>query len=472
VADPELTSQPTGQTYLAGATIDLSTSAVGTALRYQWTLNGADISGATKSAFVSTNAVASETGSYAVVVTGTYGAVTSTPVTVIIAPPQATFFPSNLVVLRAGDGVQTLSSSGNTLFLDQYASNGLYVNTMALPDTGASALLISGVATSEGFMTRSADGRFLAVAGYNTNLGALTKSLSSTASTNVPRAVATIDGAGNYNLAASTTNAFSAQNIRAGATDGSNNFWGAGASDGTWYFGNTASAGPIQTTIANSRVINIENGNLVFSTQSGTNALYSLSGLPLTSATPSLIFATANSSSPEDFAFNAAGTLAYVADDSTSGGIQRWQLNSGTWTNVYTLATGIARSLTVDFSGPNPVIYTITAETASNRLVTVTDTSALSAAVTLATSPLNEWFRAVRFSPASTSFPSPTLSAPALTGSQIKFNLTGVPGSDYVIESSTNLIIWTPFETNTSPFTVTLTNSIGISGEYFRAVHY
>jgi hypothetical protein len=321
-------------------------------------------------------------------------------------------------------------------------------------------------------MTRSADGRFLAVAGYNTNLGALTKSLSSTASTNVPRAVATIDGVGNYILAASTTNAFSAQNIRAGATDGSNNFWGAGASDGTWYFGNTAAPGPVQTAIANCRVINVVNDNLLFSTQSGTNAIYSLSGLPETSATPSLVFAPANSSSPEDFAFNAAGTLAYVADDSTSGGIQRWQLNSGTWTNVYTLATGAARSLTVNFSGANPVIYAITAEAASNRLVAVTDTGAVSAVTTLATSSLNEWFRAVRFSPGSASFPSPTLSVPVLAGSQLKFNLTGVAGSEYVIESSTNLIIWTPFETNTSPFTVTLTNSIGISGEYFRAVHY
>ena len=39
---------------------------------------------------------------------------------------------------------------------------------MALPDSGPSALVISGVATSEGYMTLSGDGRLLAIAGYNT----------------------------------------------------------------------------------------------------------------------------------------------------------------------------------------------------------------------------------------------------------------------------------------------------------------
>ena len=41
-----------------------------------------------------------------------------------------------------------------------------------------------------------------------------------------------------------------------------------------------------------------------------------------------------------------------------SGGIQRWELTAGTWTNIYTLGTGVngigARSLTVDFSGARP----------------------------------------------------------------------------------------------------------------------
>ncbi|HVM47636.1 MAG TPA: immunoglobulin domain-containing protein [Candidatus Acidoferrum sp.] len=52
--------------------------------------------------------------------------------------------------------------------------------------------------------------------------------------------------------------------------------------------------------------------------------------------------------------------------------------------------------------------------------------------------------------------PSPILVSPSLTeegGFQV--GVAGEPGSNYVIEASTNLSDWTPLETNTSPFTFT-----------------
>jgi hypothetical protein len=380
------------------------------------------------------------------------------------------------VVLRVGDGAQALINSGNTLFLDQFAANGAYVSTMALPDTGASSLLISGVATSEGYMTLSGDGRLLAVAGYSTNRGALAGSLSSSASSAVPRVMGAIDGAGNYTLAASTAAQYSAANLRAGATDGGNNFWGAGSAGGTYYFGNTAVPATVQSAVANCRVINVVNGGLVFSTQSGTNGLYSLGGLPTAAAATNLLFATGSSSSPEDFAINAAANLAYVADDSAAGGIQRWRFSGGTWTKIYVLGSGAAgigaRSLTVNFSGANPVIYAVTAETAANRLIAVTDTGAGSAAVTLATCPPNELFRAVKFAPALNPFPAPGLSAATLAGGQFSFNLTGVAGYEYVIQASADLANWLPAQTNTAPFTFTLTNPAAYPRQYFRAAHF
>jgi hypothetical protein len=476
VADPWITAQPTGRTYLAGGTISLAVAAIGTQLTWQWTLNNTNIPSATNSAYQVNNAVAGQSGSYAVVVSGAYGAVTSATTMVIVAPPQTTFFPSNLVVLRVGDGAQTLINSGNTLFLDQFASNGAYVSTMALPDNGASSLLISGVASSEGYMTLSGDGRFLAVAGYSTNRGALSSSLSSSTAAAVPRAIGTIDGAGNYALGASTTAQYSADNLRAGATDGSNNFWGAGSAGGTFYFGNTAVAGTVQSSAANCRVINIVNGSLVFSTQSGTAGLYSLGGLPETTAAASLLFATGSSSSPEDFALNTSTNLAYVADDSSAGGIQRWQFSGGAWTKAYVLGSGAAgigaRSLTVNFSGANPVIYAVTAETAANRLIAITDTGAGAAAVTLASCPPNELFRAVKFAPVLNPFPAPGLSAATLAGGQFSFNLTGVAGYEYVVQASADLSNWLPVQTNTAPFTFTLTNAAGYAQQYFRAVYF
>jgi hypothetical protein len=338
-------------------------------------------------------------------------------------------------------------------------------------------LLISGVATSEGYMTLSGDGRLLAVAGYNTNRGVLSSSLSSTASSAVPRVIGTIDGAGNYTLAAWTGVQYSAANLRAGAADGSNNFWGAGSAGGTYYFGNAAAPATVQSSEANCRVINVvSNIGLVFSTQSGTAGLYSLGGLPTTTAAASLLFATGSSSSPEDFAINAAANLAYIADDSSGGGIQCWQYAGGTWAKSYVLGSGVAgigaRSLAVNFSGANPVIYAVTAETAGNRLIAITDTGAGSAAVTLASCPANELFRAVKFAPVLNPFPAPELRVPALTGGQFSFNLTGVAGYEYVIEASADLATWQPVQTNAAPFTFTQTNAAGYSQEYYRAVSF
>ncbi|HEY3861226.1 MAG TPA: immunoglobulin domain-containing protein [Verrucomicrobiae bacterium] len=471
VADPWISSQPAGRTFLAGTTIELPAIAIGTAVNYQWTFDGANIPGATSGIFAPSNAVAAQTGNYAVIASGPYGMVTSATAMVIVAPPQTALFPSNLVVLRLGDGSQALINSGNTLFLDQYVSNGSYVSTMALPDSGPSALLISGVASSEGFMTLSGDSRLLAVAGYNTNRGALSGSLSSSASTNVPRAIGTIDGTGQYALAASTTNQYSGGNLRAGATDGNGNFWGAGSAGGTWYFGNTAPAGQVQSSVNNTRVINVANGSLLFSTQSGTSGLYSLGGLPLAAATANLIFATGKSSSPEDFAINSASNLVYVADDSPAGGIQRWQFIDGVWTNVYTLGSS-ARSLAVDFSGANPVIFAVTAETATNRLIAITDAGAGSAAVTLAPCPAGELFRAVKFGPELNPFPAPALSAAPLAGGQFSVSLAGVPGYTYVLESSADLLNWQPLQTNIAPFTLTFTNAPGSAQKYFRAAYF
>ncbi len=476
VADPWLNAQPSSLACEATGTIDLSVGAVGTQLMYQWTLNGTNVSGATNSTLLASNAVAGDAGSYAVVVSGTYGSVTSATATVTVVPIQTPFFPSNLVVLRVGDGFQTLTNSGNTLFLDQFASNGAHVSTMALPDNGTSALLISGVATSEGYMTLSGDGRLLAVAGYNTTRGTLTNSLSSSVSSEVPRVIGTIDGAGRYTLAASTSVEYSAANLRSGATDGSNNFWGAGSADGTWYFGDAAAAGIVQDVVSNCRVINVVNGNLILSSQSGAGGLYSLDGLPETPAVASLIFSTGSASSPEDFAINPAMNLAYVADDSGKGGIQRWQFSGGTWTNIYTLGSGVAgtgvRSLTVDFSGARPVIYAVTAETTANRLIAVTDAGDGSPALTLASCPPNELFRAVKFAPELKSIPAPQLSAPTLIGGQLSFNLSGVAGYPYVIESSIDLTTWLPLQTNTAPFTFTLTNAADFSQRYFRAAYF
>ncbi len=339
----------------------------------------------------------------------------STTVVLCALTTHAQFLPGNLAIVRLGDGTQTLGNTGNTVFIDQYTQLGGLVNSLQIPDSGASALIMSGNATSEGALSLSGDGHYLTIAGYNT-ARPFGSSLAGSASSAVPRGIGLIGANGSYTLAATTASQYSGNNIRGSATDGANNFWGAGANSGTYYFGNNAAAGTVQTTVANTRVIADIGGNLFFSTSSGSqHGVWEIPGTPTGAGTASVLLNTSSSGSAYDFAFNPSMTVAYVADDTTSaaGGIQRWDFNGSTWSLTYTLGTGAAnigaRGLAVDFSGASPVIYATTAEGTANRLITITDTGATSTATTLATASANEIFRGLEFTP--TLVPEPSAAA-------------------------------------------------------------
>ena len=203
-----------------------------------------------------------------------------------------------------------------------------FLSSIAVPDNATNALIISGSATSEGGLTRSADGRLLLLAGYHIALTNSASSLASSNATNVPRALGALDLAGAFSLVGVTTNQYSKNNIRSGTSDGRGNYWGAGANSGTFYFGDAAPA-TVQTNVANTRVIQDLGGNLYFSTSSGTPGIWRISGTPTSSnGPPSLVLAPGTNGSPFGFAFSPDFTTAYVADDTLAGqgGVQRWDL--------------------------------------------------------------------------------------------------------------------------------------------------
>jgi hypothetical protein len=329
----------------------------------------------------------------------------------LVVTVNAQFTSGNLAVLRVGDGVQTLANTGNTVFIDQYTVGGSFVNSVTIPDSGANALVLSGNATAEGYLSLSPGGQYLAFAGYNI-ARPFASSISAAAGTAVPRAVGLVDFTATFSMPVSSTTIGSAQSWRSATTDGNNNYWGLASGGGTRYVGNTAPSASIQSTYGTVRAMDIVNGNIYF-TSSGSTApgqgIYTLSGLPTTSATPNPYILTGTGSSPNEFVFNSAQTVAYVADDraiSAGGGIQRWDFDGSAWALTYTLGTGTgstvgARGLAVDFSGANPVIYATTGEGTllQNRLIEITDTGASSAASVLATSGTKEIFRGLEFVP-------------------------------------------------------------------------
>lgn len=454
---PSITTQPVGRTVLQGDPFILSVAATGASpLAYQWQSNGVAISGAAFDNYTNASAVAA--AGYTVIVSNQVGVVTSSVANVIVALAAAPFYPGNLVVLRAGDGVQTLGAGGNSIYIDQYTTNGIRLSTIGIPDTNANSTLIAPNSTSEGWLSRSANGLAFTIAGYNTNRHAVASLSGSTASV-VPRVVGVLNVSGQYSIGGRTLSQYSTGNIRSGVTDGSNNFWGAGSVSGTYYFGSNAAAATVQNSVANTRVLNAFNGGLYFSAGSGTRGIYALAGFPTSSATPANIISTGGTSSPYDFAINPGGTIAYVADDSSvaaGGGIQKWTNNVGAWSLAYTLTNaGSARGLAVDFDGANAVIYATTTETSSNRLVRLVDTGESAISTTLASAGNSQVFRGLDFSTTSSINLRCRITDVSPTSSNtIQASITGAPHYQYIVQYNTNLTgNWMNLATNVTDAT-------------------
>ena len=91
----------------------------------------------------------------------------------------AAFTPGDLVVLRVGDGVTTYGSTGTggangtvaaAAFFDEYTPGGQFVQTIALPTavSGSNLRVVEALTgTSEGGLTRSANGQYLVFTGFD-----------------------------------------------------------------------------------------------------------------------------------------------------------------------------------------------------------------------------------------------------------------------------------------------------------------
>ena len=145
-------------------------------------------------------------GSYSVVVSNTVNARTSAPAVLTVSATPLQLYETNLVVVRVGDGAQTLTTSGNSVFLDQFTTAGTYVNTIFIPDTGPSALIepgpdLSGSVITGTALTRSADKRLMTLSGYNVALGQRHGAAKHDQRPTCRAAIVTIDSASQVTLA-------------------------------------------------------------------------------------------------------------------------------------------------------------------------------------------------------------------------------------------------------------------------------
>ena len=325
----------------------------------------------------------------------------------------------NLVVIRVGDGNVALGTAAAPTFLDEYTPTGTLVQSIAMPSTVSGTnfrCLQSGNSTSEGQLTRSADGRYLTLGGYDAAVGTASVGSSSTGgATPVLRVVARVGFNGVVDTTTTTT-AFSGNQIRGVVSNDGGQFWATGGNNGVQYFsslGGTSSTqlNSLAGTSTNNRMINIVNGQLYI--DSASTALRGIaavgSGLPTTNGQALSAFsgmAVNTSSSGYDFAI-INSNLLYLADDSAAaglGGIQRWELVSGTWTRTATFALsngGKTRQITTTTNASGQVVVYATVLDSSNvtTIQSLTDIGNASTFNLVATGSASTIFRGIEFAP-------------------------------------------------------------------------
>jgi len=136
---------PAGGVYV-GDTLVLTVDAGGTpALSYQWRKGGTPLAGATTSAFVKSNSVAGDAGSYDVVVTNAFGSVTSQPAAVTVSPvtaPSISQGPIGRTLYSGGNLKLTVTATGGQLAY-QWQKSGV-----ALAGATTSSYAVVGVTTT------------------------------------------------------------------------------------------------------------------------------------------------------------------------------------------------------------------------------------------------------------------------------------------------------------------------------------
>ena len=133
VSAPTITTQPASQTITAGQTATFSVTASGTTpMNYQWTKNGAAISGATGASYTTPATTSTDNGAqFAVAVSNSAGSVTSATATLTVTSTPGTL---------------SLSSSNLSFGSINVGSSSTISTT--LTDSGASSVTVSSVSLS------------------------------------------------------------------------------------------------------------------------------------------------------------------------------------------------------------------------------------------------------------------------------------------------------------------------------------
>jgi hypothetical protein len=338
------------------------------------------------------------------------------------------FLPGHLAVLRAGDGAFNLNLKQSPIFVDQFDADepsSAPSFSVQIPTNGPNSFFFNGHAGSEGNLTRSANSKLLAFAGYG---GVDLLQVSGTASRlDIRRGFGTLDNSGKVRTILYKAEPTDGKaNARGAATDGTNGFWGCGNANGTFYYDPKEGRDPVRfAAFPNSRAVRLIK-NALYVTMNSADAysmdkpagIYSFASSPLPrdakAGVELVIAADPHYKKVAGFDLSPKGDVAYMSD--TEAGIQKYTRTSGKWAFAYNISIpqNIPASvntsagcfgLVVDFSKSPPVIFATTTEgyggsVNSNRVVRIVDTGANAAVKTLVQAgSTNIAYRGIDFTP-------------------------------------------------------------------------
>lgn len=359
----------------------------------------------------------------------------------------APFTGGNLVVYRVGSG-SALTNAAAPVFLDEYTASGTKVQSVALPTTSANGnrrLTAVGQSRSEGLISRSADGRFIALTGYDAAVGALGPggiSLTGSTPTSVPRVVGLVDANGTVDTSTGLATASDPKIIRSAATSEGNRLWAAGGNGGvlTQTLGATTHTA-ITGAGANLTGLTVQGGRLLaggilqdrlaavgsgLPTAAGAT-LTDAPGLPDNLLTYGYGFIDATN---KGWAGTTLDTL-YIANSSERGGtVDKYSFDGTTWQRAGYLDVPGAFGLVADKSGDGATL----AVTTPTELIAISDPEAGASSfagtdtTTLATAPSGTEFRGVALAPTAAAGPSLFVRKP-VSASSVKLASAGVPVS-------------------------------------------
>jgi hypothetical protein len=402
------------------------------------------------------------------------------------------FTSGGLVVTLIGDGTAISPGTSAAISLEEFRTTGTSVQTLALPSStsgGTSTALTLPQSCAEGFLSRSADGRYLELIGDNLDAGT-TNADSSTGA----RVIGRIDSSGVLDLTTFVPD-FSTHAVGGVVSSDGQEFW-ANALSGPHValdyvpFGNSSGTKftALQSSVSAFNTLAIQNGQLYGAPrigQANPNVDQVGQGLPASQgqAVTSLAgFAPPSNGpfpAPENYVLftekptSAGPDTLYIADansPSQGGGLQRWAFNGTNWQLEYTLTTGLATGLQglAGQLGNNgqAILYATTA----NQLLAVTDTGPGSTFRVLASAPTNDTFNGVAFAPTAAADATRTVVAAnfvnAASGHKVTVTATVIDNS--AVATPTGTVTFR--DGSTTLGSGTLNTPAGVLGEAFATL--